>query len=336
MAARRQAIVELLRAGHGVKETAEQMGVDRKTVSRVRDNFEVTGTVKRKVGSGGHNAKRSEEVLTGLACEIEASPTTSMRQMAKNLDVSARTIRRAVKDLGAFSYVRRRRQLLSDALKARRLDKGTKLLNWLKSQPRSTIRIFSDKKNWTVDQKRNARNDRFLAYHVEDVPPIMETKHPASAMMLGVVASDGKRMPPHWFPCGLRVGTKEYLEVMKDVVKPWLDANYPDGNYVWQQDSAPSHRATRTQNWCRDNLANFLPWTKWPPSSPDLNPLDYGIWGNVERKACAAPHPNVASLKAAVEQEWTNMSEDFVVKTCRAFRPRLEAMIAAKGGHFEQ
>ncbi|QQP37280.1 Uncharacterized protein FKW44_017497 [Caligus rogercresseyi] len=46
-------------------------------------------------------------------------------------------------------------------------------------------------------------------------------------MMLGVVASDGKRMPPFWFPQGLRVGAKEYLAVIKNVVKPWLDATYP-------------------------------------------------------------------------------------------------------------
>ncbi|QQP37249.1 Uncharacterized protein FKW44_017457, partial [Caligus rogercresseyi] len=39
------------------------------------------------------------------------------------------------------------------------------------------------------------------------------------------------------------------------------------------------------------------------------------------------PHPNVASLKSAVHEEWTNMSMDYVVKVCAAFRPRVEAMI---------
>ena len=122
---------------------------------------------------------------------------------------------------------------------------------------------------------------------------------------------------------------------MKTVVKPWLDQEYPEGNYVWQQDSAPGHKAKTTQKWCEENLAEFWPWTMWPPSSPDCNPLDYGIWGAVERKACATPHPNVNSLKAAVEEEWSIMTEDFIVKTCKAFRPRIEAMIKAEGNHFE-
>ncbi|QQP53521.1 Uncharacterized protein FKW44_006028 [Caligus rogercresseyi] len=30
---------------------------------------------------------------------------------------------------------------------------------------------------------------------------------------------------------GLQVGAKEYLEVIRDIVKSWMDATYPDGNY---------------------------------------------------------------------------------------------------------
>ena len=56
-------------------------------------------------------------------------------------------------------------------------------------------------------------------------------KHPVSAMMLGVVGSDGKQMPPYWFPQGLKIGQNEYLEVLKTVVKPWIDANYKNVDY---------------------------------------------------------------------------------------------------------
>lgn len=74
----------------------------------------------------------------------------------------------------------------------------------------------------------------------------------------------------------------------------------------------------------------------WPPSSPDCSPLDYGIWGVVESKACSRPHKNVESLKASVEEEWANMSVDLVKSICRGFRSRLEAMVAVEGGHFEK
>ncbi|QQP54154.1 Uncharacterized protein FKW44_006890 [Caligus rogercresseyi] len=92
--------------------------------------------------------------------------------MAKVFEVFEWTIRKAVSKLGLYSYVRRRRQLLSNSAKNSRVDRGKKLLSWLKKKPSSTVLVFSDKKNWTVDQSRNARNDRFLAYAVEEVPPI--------------------------------------------------------------------------------------------------------------------------------------------------------------------
>ncbi len=155
-------------------------------------------------------------------------------------------------------------------------------------------------------------------------------------MMLGVVASDGKRMDPYWFEKGIRINTTVYLKVMQDVVKLWLDLNYPQGGYVFQQDSAPSHKSKVTQKWCQENLAEFWPWEMWPPSSPDLNPLDYAVWGEIERKACATPHKNVAALKVKVEEEWAAMSGEFLVKSCQAFRPRIEAMLAMEGGHFEK
>ncbi|QQP41353.1 Uncharacterized protein FKW44_015699, partial [Caligus rogercresseyi] len=64
-------------------------------------------------------------------------------------------------------------------------------------------------------------------------------------------------------------------------------------------------------------------------SSPDCNPLHYGIWGVVERKACSIPHASVDAMKAAVEKEWAEMSVGFIVKTCKAFKPRIEAMLKA-------
>ena len=61
-----------------------------------------------------------------------------------------------------------------------------------------------------------------------EATPVMRTKHPQGVMMLGVVASDGKKMPPYFFPQGLKINTEVYLNVMRKVVKPWIDTNYPD------------------------------------------------------------------------------------------------------------
>jgi len=42
------------------------------------------------------------------------------------------------------------------------------------------------------------------------------------------------------------------------------------------------------------------------------------------------------ALKASVQKEWADMSEAYIRKVCQAFRPHLQAMVDADGGHFEK
>jgi hypothetical protein len=51
-------------------------------------------------------------------------------------------------------------------------------------------------------------------------------------------------MPPHIFAKGLKINTKEYLKVLKQVVKLWMDVVATGRHYVFQQDQAPAHKST--------------------------------------------------------------------------------------------
>ena len=54
--------------------------------------------------------------------------------------------------------------------------------------------------------------------------------------------------------------------------------------------------------------------------NPNFNPLDYAIWGVLDKKTSATSHPNIVSLKTAIEEEWNKMSEEFISKACKSFR----------------
>ncbi len=153
-------------------------------------------------------------------------------------------------------------------------------------------------------------------------------------MCWGVVASDRCTLPLVWFEKG-GVGTD--LKVMQEVVLPWIADNYISQGfkYVWQQDGAPGHTSKRTQECLSENL-EFWPANLWPPASPDLSPLDYAMWGVMEARTCATPHRNVNDLKTSVEREWAALSGGVIIKSCQSFRPRIEAMLAVDGGHFER
>ena len=48
-------------------------------------------------------------------------------------------------------------------------------------------------------------------------------------------------------------------------------------NFTFQQDGAPAHRSRQT--FLRLNVPELVEPENWPPNSPDLNPVDYLIWG---------------------------------------------------------
>ncbi|KAK0401063.1 hypothetical protein QR680_015576 [Steinernema hermaphroditum] len=95
------------------------------------------------------------------------------------------------------------------------------------------------------------------------------------------------------------------------------------------------HGAKKTIEWCDANLPGF--WTKsvWPSNSPDLNPLDFAIWGILEQKACAIKHKSIDSLKRALEKAWEEITPEMIAAILKNFRKRLDACIEAEGGHFE-
>lgn len=48
-------------------------------------------------------------------------------------------------------------------------------------------------------------------------------------------------------------------------------------------------RPEKFQDWCQTNFPGFITSQKWPPYSPDLNPMDYSVQAILEARACATP-----------------------------------------------
>jgi len=59
--------------------------------------------------------------------------------------------------------------------------------------------------------------------------------------------------------------------------------------YRWtlQQDGAPSHPAKNTINHLKTEYISFIEPQWWPPNSPDLNPVDYAVWGALSAASLA-------------------------------------------------
>ena len=60
-------------------------------------------------------------------------------------------------------------------------------------------------------------------------------------------------------------------------------------NFDCPLDTSSSKTARATENWLQTNCPDFIAKDQWPPNLPDLNPLDYHVWGNVGGLSQAPP-----------------------------------------------
>jgi len=101
-----------------------------------------------------------------------------------------------------------------------------------------------------------------------------------------------------------------------------------------QQDGA--HTAKNTINFLHQENVNFIEPNMWPPNSPDLNPVDYAIWGALQEKVYRRrKFTSVAQLKLAIIEEWRNIGQRFIDRRINEWRQRLQEVVQKQVGHIE-
>ena len=106
---------------------------------------------------------------------------------------------------------------------------------------------------------------------------------------------------------------------------------------IFQQDGAPAHTAHQAQSHLQQSCPAFISKDEWPPNSPDLNPLDFHVWGvMLDRYETHSPKPkNITELKAVLQSIWDSLSQESINSAVLSVRKRLKACVEAGGGHFE-
>ena len=69
--------------------------------------------------------------------------------------------------------------------------------------------------------------------------------------------------------------------------------------------------------------------------SPDLNPLDYGIWSILEKRVFAVKIRDVEHLCDQLGNAWADIKQEEVDKVIGSFIKRVKVWIAANGHSIE-
>ncbi|GBN84394.1 hypothetical protein AVEN_142057-1 [Araneus ventricosus] len=118
------------------------------------------------------------------------------------------------------------------------------------------------------------------------------------------------------------------------------DLPLSDLRNVWfQHDGAPPHRVSSVQQHIRDTfqqqVIGYGGSVECPPRSPDLNPLDFFLWGYIKQRVYATPSLTLQELRNRITDACASVSPAMLYNVQRAVQSRVEMCIVAEGHHFE-
>uniref|UniRef100_A0A3P8VM51 Uncharacterized protein n=1 Tax=Cynoglossus semilaevis TaxID=244447 RepID=A0A3P8VM51_CYNSE len=285
-------IVALKEAGLTTKQIMKKVNICHKTVYNVMERYKETGKTTSKPIPGRKRSVRTKRVVEMVRNRVQRNLCRSVRTTAKEVNISKPSLRRIVKqDLRLKALKMQHRQLISATSKKKQLDRGQMMLQEIQSAANKVL-VWSDEKIFTVQAVVNSQNDRVYAH-----------SKPAGVMLWTAVASYGSKSP--------------LVFIQEEKVLPWC-TNVFGKQYIFTQDGAPTHTSNVTQTWCKQHFAGFWDKTMWPPSRPDINPMDFAIWSVMEREVSRVSHNSVTTLKKALMKLWSKLGATLMPGSARS------------------
>ena len=190
----------------------------------------------------------------------------------------------------------------------------------------------------------NRQDDTVWGSQSDKVPDVSCVKPSGKIMLWGAMGVNGLSKL-QIVPTRKTIYSKYYIEhILKKELKSALNRTrstgridqrqhvpYPD-LAVFMQVGATPHTAVATQNWCEDNLPNFIDKFKWPGNSPDLNCIE-SFWSILDREACKDPHPsNMPQLRRRLQHAWRTISPQHITSLIHSMPKRIKTVIKDKDG----
>src|ERR1700690_129350 len=307
--------------------------------------IDTTGSAARCPGSGRRRTVRTVDNIDdveALVLSQDDNPQThgTQRQIAREPGISQTSVCRIVKtDLRLKCLKRRKAHELTEANMQARLDRSQSLL---RLYPAAMVIFiwFTDEKIFTVAAPSNSQNDRLYAAsgtRKKDIAGarLLRTRPTfTKSLMVSVGVSALGRTAIHFVETGVKVNGQYYRDVsLMDVQLP--DIITLSYYYTFQQDGPPAHRSLDTVELLGNETPDFIPPTLWPPNSPDLNPVDYKIWGVTQDCVYRTRVRDIEDLRQRIVQVWDEFDQDIIDASIKQWRKRLRACVAANGGQFE-
>lgn len=184
--------------------------------------------------------------------------------------------------------------------------------------------IFSDEASFWL--KRRRKRVRVASGEEATCPTV---KHPQKVHAWACISSNGYGGIATFRQ---NMDARFFKRILQTAMLPSAAALFPDqptSDWTLLQDRDPKHRSRMATKYLDNKNVQVL-WN--PPQSPDLNPIE-NCWTPLKDKIGERHPTSAAQLENAIHSMWATMDEALLRSTIGSMPRRLEAVIAADGGH---
>jgi transposase len=327
----RDRIITLLNSNTSGHDIHRLTGASLGFISKIRSEYcpdlpKSSGGRPRKLTAADLNYAR--RMIRMRKADNAAQVTKALRNVI-NQPISSQTVRRNLREIGLRAVVKRKRPLLTQRHRRERLQwaercRDLTLEDWkrvLWSDETKINRLGSDGRLWTYKEVGEPLNDRLVKSTVKFGG--------GNVMMWGCMFWEGVGYATR---IEGKMDAELYCAILDDELQKSL-AYYDKSpsDIKFQQDNDPKHKSQRATKWFEDHGFDVM---KWPPQSPDLNPIEH-LWWYLKKKLDEYENPPSSQheLWERCEVEWNKIPKEVCQNLIESMPKRVEAVLRAKGGH---
>ena len=246
-------------------------------------------------------------------------------------------------DLHLFPYKIQVMQSLTEEHKKKRVSMAKMFNNKMEAQPRWIQNVwFSDEAHFHINGVVNRQNFRYWGSENPNLKPQEKPLHSPKVTAWVAMSSKGL-IGPYRFEdqrgSTVTVNQHNYQEVVLKFKQEVVSRNLGVRSAWFMQDGATCHTAISTRETLKKEFGTRIISGKtdfpWSPNSPDLNPLDYFLWGYCKDNVYKDSPRTLTELKREIEAHISTITTLMCKKVIQNFGIRLNRVITQKGSHIE-
>lgn len=333
----RAMIVSYHRLGRSNRQIARELKLNRRTVDYNVNKYKNRASFSNVKRTGRPRATTSADdrqiVITSKRNRRKTAPEIAAEiNRGREKSISVTTVQRRLRSAGLFGRIAMRKPLLRKQNKVKRLEWAREHQHWTLEQWKKVL--WTDESKFEIFGSRRRMFVRRSAGERAAEQCIAPTvKHGGGSVMVWGCFAGAFRGDLIKIDGVLR--KERYREILEDHgISSGL--RIIGENFVFQQDNDPKH----TSKICRQYLEEMeqegrISVMKWPPQSPDLNPIEL-LWEELDREVRKSAPTSAKMLWEELQAAWTRIDPTTLVKLVERMSRLCVAVIKNKGGHIDE